>query len=254
MSSPANASRRRVVPATQPVRARGARGSAGSAAAAAGLVLGLVFAQPGLAEERPYSPGRAAGVDASAAVIEVAGWVRETADNQGLPFLVIDKISAQVSAYDREGRLLGITPALLGLARGDVSPPGIGDRPLAAITPAERITPAGRYLASLGENTGGESILWIDYGSALSLHPVVTTRAADRRLQRLATASVEDNRISYGCVNVPATFYEEVVQTTFAGTVGVVYILPESRSWTAVFLKPPSADAPARGDGGSVSD
>ncbi|HZV83658.1 MAG TPA: L,D-transpeptidase, partial [Brevundimonas sp.] len=75
--------------------------------------------------------------------------------------------------------------------------------------------------------------------SALSLHPVVTARAADRRLQRLASASVDDNRISYGCVNVPATFYEEIVQTTFSGTVGVVYILPESRPWAEGFFPGP---------------
>ncbi|MFN3538274.1 MAG: L,D-transpeptidase, partial [Brevundimonas sp.] len=123
-----------------------------------------------------------------------------------------------------------IAPALLGLARGDVSPPGIGERPLSAITPDERITPAGRFMATKGENLDGKTILWIDYDSALSLHPVITTRAADRRLQRLATATPEDNRISYGCVNVPQTFFDEVVQPAFEGRVGVVYILPESGS------------------------
>jgi hypothetical protein len=225
--------------------------------AATGLVLGLTFAEPALADVRAYAPrdhGASGAVAASSAASEVVAWVRETADNQGLPFLVIDKIHAQVSAFDREGRPLGVAPALLGLAHGDVSPPGIGDRSLASITPGERITPAGRFLASMGENLGGKSILWIDYDSALSLHPVITTRAADRRLQRLATTSADDNRISYGCVNVPVTFYDEIVQAAFNGTMGVVYILPESRSLAEVFFTPALVDTAASGQGSLAPD
>lgn len=251
----ARPSLRRVPPATHRAPRWGARGYLGFAATATGLLLGLAFAQPGLADERAYSPEDGpAGVAASPAATEVANWVRETADNQGLPFIVIDKIGAQVSAFDREGRLLGISPALLGLGRGDVSPSGIGNRPLSAISPAERITPAGRFLASMGENLGGKGILWIDYDSALSLHPVITTRAADRRLQRLASPSADDNRISYGCVNVPAKFYEEIVQTAFNGTMGVVYILPESRSLAEVFFSAPGGLASAQNRGGGASD
>lgn len=208
---------------------------------AAGLALGLAFTGPGLADERPWSPrgNGLAEADSSPAAREVVAWVLATADNQGLPFLIVDKIHARVLAFDREGQLLGTAPVLLGLAEGDISPPGIGDRPLSAIAPSERITPSGRFLASMGENLGGKGILWIDYAAALSLHPVITTRAADRRLQRLATATTLDNRISYGCINVPAKFYEEVVQAAFNGTAGIVYILPESLSLPEVFFGTP---------------
>lgn len=206
-------------------------------AAAAGLAFGLAFAGPGQADEP--------ATDASSAAGQITAWVLETADNQGLPFLIVDKVNARVLAFDRDGQLLGAAPVLLGLAHGDVSPPGIGQRPLSAITPGERITPAGRFLASTGENLGGKGILWIDYESALSLHPVVTTRAADRRLQRLASAAADDNRISYGCVNVPAEFYQDVVQRAFDGTTGIVYILPEQRSLAEVFFLTPGGEAPA---------
>lgn len=211
-------------------------------AATAGLVLGLVFAGSSLADERPNSPGNPGGMvdaDASSDARHVTAWVLETADNQGLPFVIIDKVDARVFVFDGEGQLLGTAPVLLGLERGDISPPGIGDRPLSAITPEERITPAGRFLASMGENLGGKGILWIDYDAALSLHPVVTTRAADRRLQRLSTVTAEDNRISYGCINVPARFYADVVQPAFLGTTGVVYVLPEFRSLADVFFLAP---------------
>ena len=209
--------------------------------AAAGLALGLGFSPACLAAERAYATDEPAA--ASSASGQVKTWVLETADNQGLPFIIVDKVNAQVLAFDREGRLLGAAPVLLGLAPGDVSPPGIGDSPLSGIAPEDRITPAGRFLASMGENLGGKGILWIDYDAALSLHPVITTRASDRRLQRLASATALDNRISYGCINVPVTFFEKVVQPAFNGTVGVVYILPETRSIEHVFFTAPAAAA-----------
>lgn len=208
-------------------------------AATAGLVLGLLFSGSSLADEHSWSsgdPDRLVDADAPSAARQLKAWVVETADNQGLPFLIIDKINAEALAFDREGQHLGTSPVLLGLARGDISPAGIGDRPLSTIAPGERITPAGRFMASMGENLGGKGILWIDYDAALSLHPVITTRAADRRQQRLTSTTAEDNRISYGCINVPAEFYDEIVGPAFSGTMGVVYILPEDQSPSDAFF------------------
>lgn len=168
------------------------------------------------------------GNAASPAVFELATLATKSGDTRGRPFIIIDKRAARVFAFDATGAQVAQTPALLGAARGDVSPPGVGNLPLARITPPMRITPAGRYEARLGMNLAGRSILWVDYDEALSLHPVVTSNAAERRLQRLATPSISDNRISYGCINVPKHFYEDVVEPLFAPADGVVYILPES--------------------------
>jgi len=129
--------------------------------------------------------------------------------------------------------LRGAAPALLGLALGDDTVPGIGTRPLSKILPEERTTPAGRFVATLGRDLKTD-VLWIDYDAAISLHRVITgTR--DNRLARLATATVADNRISYGCINVPAQFFDEVVLPAFKGTKGIVYVLPEVRSLSDVF-------------------
>jgi hypothetical protein len=174
---------------------------------------------------------------AFADVREVAQWA-QSGDARGLPFVVVDKIAAKVFVFDRGGRLLGAAPALLGLGRGDDSAPGIGQRRLATITPDERTTPAGRFQASLGHDFE-QDILWIDYEAALSLHRVIPGNPKDRRAQRLASASALDNRISYGCINVPARFYDTVVAPVFAGTVGIVYILPETRAARDVFAMPP---------------
>jgi len=165
----------------------------------------------------------------------VADWVVDSGDNHGMPFVIVDKKDAKVFVFNADGRLRSAAPALLGLALGDDAAPGIGDRKLSSIRPDERITPAGRFVASLGRNLHGKEILWVDYDGAVSLHPVVTANLKEHRAQRLATPTPLDNRISYGCINVPAKFFENVVHTAFTGTNGIVYVLPETRSPQKVF-------------------
>jgi len=172
---------------------------------------------------------------ASAEARHVADWVVHSVDNHGMPFAIVDKRDARVFVFEADGRLRGAAPALLGLARGDDTVPGIGDRPMASIRPEERTTPAGRFLASLGRNQRGKEILWVDYDGAISMHPVVSTKPEERRLQRLATPTPLDNRISYGCINVPAQFFDNVVRPAFTGTNGIVYVLPETRRAHDVF-------------------
>jgi hypothetical protein len=174
--------------------------------------------------------GESASVDARL----VADWVVVSGDNHGLPFVIVDKLKAKVFVLDEQGQLRGAAPALLGLARGDDTVPGIGAQKLATIRPEARTTPAGRFVASLGHDFE-QDILWVDYETGLSLHRVITGEPGDNRFQRLASPSPQDRRISYGCVNVPVKFYETVVAPAFTGTSGIVYILPETKPLGAVF-------------------
>jgi hypothetical protein len=166
----------------------------------------------------------------------MADWVVDSGDNRGMPFAIVDKIDAKVFVFDVDGQLRGAAPVLLGLGRGDDSIPGIGDRKMSDMRPEERTTPAGRFVAWLGHNFDGKDMLWVDYDGAVSLHRVVTTKPKERRLQRLATPTPLDNRISYGCINVPAKFYDSVVSPAFTGTYGIVYVLPEIRSKSEIFV------------------
>jgi hypothetical protein len=159
----------------------------------------------------------------------------DSGDNQGMPFVIIDKVGAMAFLFGAEGQLRGAAPVLLGAALGDDSAADIGTRKLADVRPHERTTPAGRFVASLAKNTRGKEILWVDYEAGIALHRVATSNAKDRRPQRLATATPLDNRVSYGCINVPVTFYENVVSPAFTGTNGIVYVLPESRSVREAF-------------------
>ncbi len=190
--------------------------------------------------------GKSGPAGASAAVRNIADWVLDSNDHQGLPFVVIDKTDAKVFVFAGNGRLRGSAAALLGMAKGDDTAPGIGSRPLAAIRPEERTTPAGRFVAALDRNLHGVEILWVDYDSALSLHRVVKGSAREQRAQRLSSPSPLDNRISYGCINVPVDFYTDVINPAFKGTNGIVYILPETRSLAATFAKYYPAPAVAR--------
>jgi hypothetical protein len=175
------------------------------------------------------------GEDTSRNARKVADWVADSRDNRGMPFAIVDKVEAKVFVFDAHGRLRGATPALVGLSRGDYPVLGIGDRKLSEIRPEERTTPAGRFVAYLGFNAKGKDVLWVDYKNAVSLHRVVTDNPRERRLERLASPTPLDHRISYGCINVPAVFYDRVVKPAFTGTYGIVYVLPENRSIGEIF-------------------
>jgi hypothetical protein len=166
---------------------------------------------------------------ASAQSQEVANWVVGAADNHNLPFIIVDKVQARVFVFDAQGELRGASTALMGLAIGDASVPGIGQRKLSSIRPEERTTPAGRFVASLDRDIHGEEVLWVDYDSSVSLHKVVPGTAKERRAQRMASTSPLEKRITYGCINVPPRFYDDVVSPAFKGTEGIVYVLPETR-------------------------
>jgi hypothetical protein len=165
----------------------------------------------------------------------VTNWIIASGDNGGLPFMVIDKVAAMVFLFDAEGQYIGATPALLGITAGDDSAPGVGDRELSDIKPEDRTTPAGRFVAKFGLASGNRNVLWVDYETSISLHPVITTNKKERRLQRLRSPSAYDNRITFGCINVPAKFYDNMVKPLFADTNGIVYILPEFKYLFEVF-------------------
>lgn len=54
------------------------------------------------------------------------------------------------------------------------------------------------------------------------MHRVVTSNPAERRLARLVSPTADDNRISYGCINVPVAFYETYIRPMFARYSGIL--------------------------------
>lgn len=202
---------------------------------ALGLAWGSAFVQAAAADGgvtdkvAPPAAVAAALQDAPSEVAQLAQWAIASADPAGLPFVIVDKRGSQVFAFAADGSMQGSSAALVGSARGDEAIPGIGNRPIAKIKPQERMTPAGRFKAFMGQGPEGEDILWVDYEQALALHRVVNHVAAEHRLERLRSPRAADRRITYGCINVPVRFFEDVVRPLFAASQGIVYILPETR-------------------------
>ena len=163
-------------------------------------------------------------------VRQVANWSVYSGDHQQMAMVIVDKKDARVWVFDPQGKLLANTPALLGAAIGDDSVPGIGEKPLSQVKPEEKTTPAGRFIAEPGVNAGGEDVVWVSYDLAVSMHRVRPTVKSEHRLERLASPTPADNRISFGCINLPPKFYEQVLNPTVRKYGAVIYVLPETKT------------------------
>jgi hypothetical protein len=221
-------------------RGRVFRGARAIGCAAAALLIGTALAATAATSDALAQPGaQPADRDArqpstGSTVQALRQWVLGSGDGGEAAFAIADKRAARLWVFDARGRPLGDAPVLLGLARGDSSVPGIGERAMSEIRPHERTTPAGRFVAEPGRNAKGEDIIWIDYDAAVSMHRLRQVSASERRAQRLASPSADDNRITYGCINVPADFYDRRLRPALARG-AVVYVLPDTLPVRSVF-------------------
>jgi hypothetical protein len=201
------------------------------------------MAQPG-----PLADFR--GVAVSDGVREVANWAFFTRDNQGRAVVVLDKHAATVYTFSPGGTLVASAPVLIGLTVGDDTAPGVGDKPLTEVRDDEKTTPAGRFVAQPGEDADGVDVVWIDYAGAVAMHRVIDKVRAERRPERLASPDPRERRISFGCINLPIPFYEQVLSPTVRRTGAIVYVLPETRPPREVFgswdVTDPAARPPSR--------
>ena len=189
------------------------------------------------------------GQDVSDTVIELAGWVVASGDSQGYPFAIMDKATAQILVFGGDGRLRGAAPGLFGSAVGDHTAPGVAGLALREIPGRDRTTPAGRFVGGYGPSIDAGRVLWVDYESAVSIHPTATGVPAEKRPERLASPSPDDNRVTHGCINVSPAFYEQVVRPTFERG-GVFYVLPDEASLAETFPEFAQSRAAAQGDEG----
>jgi hypothetical protein len=207
------------------------------------LVINAFLAFAGLAIVPLAGDARPAGaseklpeISPSAATTRVADWIAAAGDNRSLPYIIIDKTSASLFLFDAKGKPLGKAPVLIGVAVGDDATPGIGSKNLAEIGPAEKTTPAGRFLAKFGLAAGKQRVLWVDYATSVAIHPIPKTSGPkERRRQRMLSPAADDNRITFGCINVPATFYSKSVRPLFQRKGGYVYVLPDTKPIEVVF-------------------
>lgn len=166
----------------------------------------------------------------------VIAWVSGAHDNRGLPWAVVDKVNATLFLFAPDGTQQAAVPVLIGIMPGDEASPGVGTKTLASLGPAEKTTPAGRYLAKFGLPVAGERVLWVDYATSVALHPIPKDAGArEKRRERMLSPTPDDNRITFGCINVPQAFYTRQLRPTFRRKGGYVYILPDTKPIDEVF-------------------
>jgi hypothetical protein len=196
---------------------------------------GLVLSAPIPSTPEAAKPA-AAKLLPSAEAERVAGWVSTSKDNHALPYAIVDKKNAALFLFNAKGKAIGAVPVLIGIAPGDDATAGIGSKNLSEIGPAEKTTPAGRFLAKFGLAAGSTRVLWVDYFTSVALHPIPpASPKKERRRQRLLSSRTDDNRITFGCINVPSAFYSKTVQPTFRRKGGYVYVLPDTKPLEEVF-------------------
>lgn len=203
----------------------------------------VYFGQPESQRILASAAAFAISSDASDDVRQALQWVMESTDNRRLPFAIVDKKAARIFVFEADGQLRGASPVLLGLAPGDGGLVSLVNRPVASLRADERTTPAGRFASEPGRNLNGEAIVWIDYAAKLAIHRLRPADPGERRAERLASTTADDNRISFGCVVVPVSFYESVIALTLGKSHGVVYVLPEAQTLQRLFNGMQSAQA-----------
>lgn len=111
-------------------------------------------------------------------------------------FMITDKADGKIHIFHADGTPIIQTAALTGRDIGDKLQGGKG------------ITPAGKYTIRFtadAEYAGGFRYDLVETsrgGGIIAVHAVYTGEAAEKRPERLQTASAADNRISWGCINV----------------------------------------------------
>lgn len=164
----------------------------------------------------------------------VTSWVADSGDNQSLPYIVIDKPAATIFVYDASGKPVATGPVLIGIAEGDEATPGVGTKKLSEIGPAEKTTPAGRYLAKFGRAAGNNKVLWVDYATSVAIHTIPSGNK-ENRTKRMLSPEIDDNRVTFGCINVPKAIYNGKIAQLFGKKGGYVYILPDTKPLESAF-------------------
>ncbi|WP_375195986.1 hypothetical protein [Sphingobium sp.] len=190
--------------------------------------------EPAVASARP-SAVAAAAAGLSEDARRVSDWVASSGDNGSRPYIIIDKKTASLFLFDGKGKPLGQSPVLIGIAPGDDATPGVGSKNLAEIGPAEKTTPAGRFLAKFGVAAGRQKVLWVDYATSVALHPIPKGNPKEKRRQRMLSPTADDNRITFGCINVPMAIYSRNLRPLFQKKGGYVYVLPDTKPLEEVF-------------------
>lgn len=151
---------------------------------------------------------------------------------------IIDKKTCQLKIYDKQGNVVKTYPVGIGKNKGDNITFGYESQDYSK-KEAGRFTTPGEFIldeyqelsarnyiskrdgkhklmALKGDNIGSE-------GATQAIHMVPNNRK--ERIHRLETETPNDNRVSYGCVNLLEDDYDDMAK--YLGEGNKIFILPE---------------------------
>jgi hypothetical protein len=186
-------------------------------------------------QERPQVPAEARARMSNEAVL-VYQSLAEGAAASGKGFIIADKPNGMLHVFSADGSLLAQDAALYGKDKGDT----LG---ASALEGGKKITPAGRYTLQASndaEYAGGKLLRLVesyDDTGYIAVHAAWLGDPKEGRAGRLASASADDNRISYGCINTShATFLKAILPNIDKLDGGMLVVLPDNPQNMAAVL------------------
>lgn len=160
-----------------------------------------------------------------------------TAKASGKGFIIADKPNGMLHVFFADGSLLIQDAALYGKDIGDI------ESKLSSLQGGAKITPAGKFTLVAtpdAEYAGGMRLDLKETSSAggvTAIHAAYLGDAKEKRLERLASTSAFDKRISYGCVNTThATFLKSILPNIEKLNGGMIFVLPDAQADTAAMF------------------
>jgi hypothetical protein len=125
--------------------------------------------------------------------------------DEKVPTVIAVKAEGKLVVYRPETRSTMINPALFGKMLSDEY-----DKIAYDIGKSKPVTPAGNFVIEKAYSTKmREPIIMFIHGKkqVVAIHPLYLGKPGERRAERLASERVEDRRITNGCINVSADFF-----------------------------------------------
>ena len=158
---------------------------------------------------------------------DVYSRVAPAAVKTGKGFIIADKPNGMIHIFSNSGEIIAQDPALFGKDTGDVMT-------------GEKITPAGKFnlkAQKWEDYAGGHTLdLWTQDGQfeGVAVHAAWLAHPTERRVERLASTTAADNKISGGCINTGHdTFLKKILPNLDKLDGGMIFVLPDRTENTA---------------------
>jgi N12 class adenine-specific DNA methylase len=158
-----------------------------------------------------------------------------TAKTSGKGFIIADKPAGMMHVFAADGSLIAQDTALYGKDKGD----RMG---VSSLKGGPKVTPAGGFALRWAESeyAGGQQLELVGSedadGAVIAVHAAWLGDPKEKRAERLASLTADDNRISYGCINsAHDTFLNKVLPEAPNLDGGMAFVLPDESDAGALF-------------------